>query len=106
LAGHAVGTPEYANDLNTRAYSQSEKCVYAQMSLDLEHVRRLADRSPDAVDERRRRPFTLWIGGEEFPDGTVEMTGYSVGGIRIERFRVDPRAHEGQPRWSAEDFWE
>jgi len=94
--------------LNIRAHSQSETCVYAQLSLDLFHVRRLAERYPDWVRERRRRARTFWVTegpeGDESSDVFV-FTGYSIDGIRTQRFHVDPRASEGQPGVTADDLW-
>ena len=107
-AGWAEGTPEYANDLNLRAYSHSEKCVYGQLSLDLLHVHRFAAERPEAVRERRRRARTLWIAegrdGEPSTRG-VEFVGYSLDGTKHQRFDIDPRAFEDRRPVTAEDLW-
>jgi hypothetical protein len=107
-AGWATGDSEYANDLNLRSYSQCEKCLYGRFTIDLLHINRLAARYPAAVHERRRRARTLWIAEGKQGDpatGPVEFVGYSIDGVRKQRFDVDPRAFDNQQPITPDDLW-
>jgi hypothetical protein len=102
------GTPAYLEDLNLRAYSQSERCIYGRTQQSVVDVHLRAKKNRAAVFERRRRPRTLWIGeGAEGKrmGGLVLFTGYSIEGIRKQRFHVGPRGTLGKGV-RAEDMWQ
>jgi hypothetical protein len=104
---HGRGTARYADDLNLRAYAQSDVCIYGQTQQALVDVHRLAKKERAAVLERRRRPKTLWIGEgrEGDPDrGPILFTGYSIEGIRKQLLHVDPRARAGKGL-TPDDMW-
>jgi hypothetical protein len=101
------GTARYADDLNLRAYAQSEVCIYGQTQQALTAVHLLAKKERAAVVERRRRPRTLWIGEGQEGDsdrGPILFTGYSIEGIKKQLFHVDPRARAGN-RFTPDDMW-
>jgi hypothetical protein len=101
---------EFANELNYRAYAASETYIYGPNRDSVEVVHRLAERSPDVVHERRRRPSYLWFSeqqqGQPRPAaGVYPFKGYSIDGERTTEMYVDPRATVGKPL-RAEDLWE
>ncbi|HEY2374275.1 MAG TPA: hypothetical protein VGH82_17275 [Gaiellaceae bacterium] len=103
--GAIDGDKRLADDYNLRAYAISERCVYGASQPHVVAAHRLAKQNPQLIVERRRRPQTLWFSDEEHEDGSVTFVGYSVDGVRRERFSIAPGAEEGQPHVSAEDLW-
>ena len=101
-------TPAYAEDLNLRAYAQSQTCIYGRSQDAVVRVRRLAKQQPSQLAARRRRARTLWIlerqPGER-ETGPIRGTGYSIDGVRTQWFDVDPRARRGQRPLEPEDMW-
>jgi hypothetical protein len=93
-----------AEDLNLRAYAMSEQCVYGASQQDVVAAHQLAKRNPARVAERRRKPQTMWFSEEEHEDGSMTFVGYSVAGVRRERFVVAPGAEIG-PGIKGEDMW-
>lgn len=107
-ARHGQGTAAFAEDLNLRAYAQSQVCIYGRSQDAVVSVRRLAKRRGPDLIERRRRPRTLWILERRDGDpehGPVRGTGYSIEGIRTEWFDVDPRARDERRAVRPEDMW-
>jgi Protein of unknown function (DUF4238) len=104
---HGRGTASYADDLNLRAYAQSDVCIYGQTQQAVVDVHRLAKKERAALMERRRRPRTLWIGDGQEGDPDREpilFTGYSIEGIKKQLFHVDSRARVGKGV-TPDDMW-
>lgn len=100
--------PEYAEDLNLRAWAQSEACVYGRGQEVVVAAKRLARHRRVDLAARGRQPLTMWIlerqvGDPE--DRPVLGKGYSIAGVREEWFDVDPSARHEQQALRPEDLW-
>jgi hypothetical protein len=107
-AGRAEKSSAYAEDLNLRAYAQSQICIYGRSQDAVVRVRQLAKQRPSNLAARRRRARTLWILERQPGDpeaGPIRGTGYSIDGLRTQWFDVDPRARQGQRPLRPEDMW-
>jgi hypothetical protein len=106
--GYGEAGPEYAEDLNLRAWVQAAVCVYGRGQSAVVAARVLARRRRADLAARQRRPFTMWIleHGEGDPEGgPVLGKGYSVEGVREEWFEVDASARQGRRPVRPEDLW-
>jgi Protein of unknown function (DUF4238) len=106
--GYSDAGPEYAEDLNLRAWAQSEVCVYGCGQNPVVAVNRLARRRRPDLIARRRRPRTMWILEHQIGDpenAPVLGKGHSIEGVREEWFEVDPGARDGRRAVRPEDMW-
>lgn len=106
--GYGEAGPEYAEDLNLRAWAQSEVCVYGRGQQVVVAAKTLAKRRGADLIPRKRQPRTLWIlerqaGDPE--DAPVLGKGYSVDGVQEQWFEVDPAARDPRRAVRPEDMW-
>ena len=106
--GTGSGTVAYAEDLNLRAYAQTQTCIYGTTQQDVVAVQQLAGERSADLAARRRYARTLWIHEHtegEPEQGPFRFIGYSLDGERSELFDVDPRAREGRRGVTPDDMW-
>ena len=107
-AGRCEAASAYAEDLNLRAYAQSQVCLYGRSQDAVVRVRQLAKQRRTHLAARRRRARTLWILERRPGDpetGPIRGTGYSIDGVHTQWFDVDPRARPGQRPLRPKDMW-
>jgi hypothetical protein len=103
--GHGIGEARYAEELNLRAFAQSQTCLYGRSQEAVVAARRLAKGRPADVIERRRRARTMWfIEGNDGP-GPYRATGYSIDGEQTAWLDVDQEARKERVGIKAEDLW-
>lgn len=106
--GRTEADHEYAEDLNLRAFAQSQTCIYGRGQAPVVAALQLARRRRTDIAERRRRPRTMWMLERQAgaPEGAPLVgKGHSVDGVRTEWFDVDPRARDESRAVRPEDMW-
>jgi hypothetical protein len=106
--GRSEAGREYAEELNLRAFAQSQACIYGRGQAPVVAALQLARCRRTDLAERRRRARTMWI--LERQDGAPDDApllgkGHSVEGVQTQWFDVDPRARDESRVVRPEDMW-
>jgi hypothetical protein len=107
--GRTEADHRYAEDLNLRAFAQSQACIYGRGQAPVVAALQLARRRRGDLVERQRRARTMWILERQAgaPEGAPLLgKGHSVDGVRTEWFDVDPRARDERQIVRPDDMWD